>query len=117
MCSLTARWKAGAVQLGSAAPHAFHRAPDVVDEHRAPPDQRLAAAEHLEVRLRHGASVPDGEEERRVESAEPCEVLGIGAVGLALAARDQPDLPRVGDDQTLSTDTPAADEISPTLTQ
>ena len=46
------------------------------DEHGARPDQRVAAAENLEVRLRTGAAVPEGGEELRVESAEPREVLG-----------------------------------------
>ena len=66
------------------------------------PHESVAAAEHLEVRLCRGPPVPDGGEELRVESAEPGEVLGIGAVGLALAARDQPDLPRVGDDHVVT---------------
>ena len=73
----------------------------MVDERGPRPHQRVAAAEGLEVRLRPGTAVPDGGEELRVESAEPGEVLGIGAVGLALAARDQRDLPRIGDDDVV----------------
>ena len=101
MCASTVRWKAGVVQLGSAAPHAFTRTPDVVDERGPRPHQRVAAAQHLEVRLRRGTAVPDGKEELRVESPEPGEVLGIGTVVLALAARDQLYLPRVGDDDVV----------------
>ena len=73
----------------------------MVDERGPRPHQRVAAAQDLEVRLRRGPAVPDGNEVPRVESPEPGEVLGIGAVVLALAARDQRDLPRIGDDDVV----------------
>ena len=74
----------------------------VVDEQRARAHQRVAGAHHGEVVLALFAAVADRGEQLGVEAPQPRQPLGVEAVGLALAAGDQRDLARVGDDHLVA---------------
>ena len=74
----------------------------VVDEQRPRAHQRVAGAHHGEVVLARLAAVADRGEQLRVETPQPRQPLGVEPVGLALAAGDQRDLARVGDDHLVA---------------
>ena len=64
--------------------------------------QRVAGAHHGEVVLTLLAPVADRGEQLRVEAPQPRQPRGVEPVGLALAAGDQRDLARVGDDHLMA---------------
>ena len=74
----------------------------VVDEQRPRSHQRVAGAHHGEIVLTLLAPVADRGEQLRVEAPQPRQPRGVEPVGLALAAGDQRDLARVGDDHLMA---------------
>ena len=89
-----ARRQRGAAGLDGAA--------HVVDEQRARAHQRVAGAHHGEVVLALFAAVADRGEQLGVEAPQPRQPLGVMPVGLALAAGNQRDLARVGDNHLVA---------------
>ena len=102
MASGTLRVKAGRGAGRQSPALRLHGLAHGVDQRRPRADETVAGADHGQIALGLEAAMPHGRQQRGVDPREPRQVLGVGAVVLRRARRNQAHPTRVGHDHLMA---------------